>query len=105
MNVTYQFSKIGVFLTKNRLVPVLKELPMTVVSLVEGNCVTGKEACHDRREWNPASLTQKMDMIIKEHPCITGGTGIGEYLPHPFHKAVFICIYHGRLIAVLYRVQ
>ena len=92
MNVTDEFDEIGVFLAENRLIAVLEELTVTVMSLIEDDRVTGEEAGHDRMEGNRARLQEQMGVIAEERPCVTGGVGVGEYLLHSFDKAVLVDI-------------
>jgi len=56
MDIANEFGKISIFLTENRLVPILEELAVTMVPSVEGHCMTGKQAGHDGMEGNRARL-------------------------------------------------
>ena len=41
MNVAYQLRKIAVSITDNRFISVLKQMPMTAMAQIVGDCVPG----------------------------------------------------------------
>ena len=90
MDVTDKFGEIGIFLTDDRLIPILEELAMAVVSPVERYCVAGKETGHDGMERGPACLYEKMGVIPEQGPGVTGSVGVDKDLPYPFNEPVFI---------------
>jgi hypothetical protein len=90
MYVTDKFGQIGIFLAKDRLIPILEELAVSAVSLIERHCVSCEDAGHDRMERNPACLTEQVCVIAEERPRITRGTGVGKHSPHPFNETVFV---------------
>ena len=92
MNVADELRQIGVFLAENRLVAILEELAVAAMPLIEGDRMAGEQAGHDSMEGDRAGLQEQMRVIAEERPCITGGAGVGEYLPHSFDKAVFVDI-------------
>ncbi len=92
VNITNQFDKIGILLAKNRFVPILEELAVTVMSFIKGDGMAGEEAGHDGVERDNAGLEREMGVVAQERPRITGSVGIHEDPLHPFQKAVFIHI-------------
>ena len=92
MNVADQFGEIGIFLTENGLIAILKKLTMAVVPLIEGNRMTREKPGHDPMKGDCAGLEEQMSVIAEECPCIAGGMGVGEYLPHSFDEAIFVDI-------------
>jgi len=49
MDVAHQFQQIGLFLTQNRLISVLKQMAKTVVTAVVGDNITGEKPLDDSR--------------------------------------------------------
>jgi len=47
MNIPDQFQEIGVFLTQNGFIPILKKMPGAAVSFVEITGVSGQQAPHN----------------------------------------------------------
>jgi hypothetical protein len=91
MNVADQFGEIGIFLAENGLIAILKKLTMPTVPPVKGNRMTREKPGHDPMKGDPG-LEQQMSVIGEECPCIAGGMGVGEYLPHSFDEAIFVDI-------------
>ncbi|BDV42290.1 hypothetical protein GURASL_12130 [Geotalea uraniireducens] len=50
MNVPNELQKVGIFLADDRLVPILEEMPASIVSEVEDDGVTGQQPTHKRRK-------------------------------------------------------
>ena len=92
MNVADQFGEIGIFLAENGLIAILKKLTMPTVPPVKGNRMTREKPGHDPMKGDRAGLEQQMSVIGEECPCIAGGMGVGEYLPHSFDEAIFVDI-------------
>ena len=92
VDIADKLGEIGVFLTENRLVAILEELPVTVVLFVEAHGVAGKQTGHDGVKGCPPSLHEEMRVIAEKRPCVAGGMGIGEYLAHPFDEMILVDI-------------
>jgi hypothetical protein len=58
MNVSYQFEKIRLLLTENRLVTVLEKVSMPAMAAIELCCKSGQQFTHDGGNWNAARLEQ-----------------------------------------------
>jgi hypothetical protein len=63
VDVADELGEIGIFLAEDGLVAILKELAVTAVPLIEGNCMAGKQASHDGVERGLAGLEQKMGIL------------------------------------------
>jgi hypothetical protein len=90
--LTIPAREIGIFLAENRLVTILKELTVTVMSPVEGNRMTSKKAGHDGVEGSLACFQDQMNVIAEESPCVTRRVGFGKHLPDSLDKTVFVDI-------------
>jgi hypothetical protein len=68
MNITDQFQQIGVLLTDNRFVTILKQMAAPVVFQIISDGMTRQKAAHKLR--NPQGTTeyQEMDVIIHQGP-------------------------------------
>jgi len=73
MNIANQFPQIGIFLTDNRFVPILKKLAVTFVPAVEADRVSSKESSHQPGKWYPTSAKKKMSMVRHQNPRIASG--------------------------------
>lgn len=47
VDVAHQFKEIFLFVTDDRLVPVLEEMAGAAMPEVEGHCVTGQQSSHE----------------------------------------------------------
>jgi hypothetical protein len=70
VNVPHQFPQIGVLLTQNGFVPVLKQMPMPVVPAIEGLSLTGQQPSHDRGDGHGSAFKQQVEMVGDQRPCI-----------------------------------
>ena len=68
VNVAHQFQKVRFFLAENRLVTILKEMSVTLVTAVEANGVAGQQAPHDGCHRYPAGLKENVAMIWNKCP-------------------------------------
>jgi len=46
VNIAHKFFKVGVFLADNGFIPVLKKLPMTPVTVVKADRISGQKSAH-----------------------------------------------------------
>jgi hypothetical protein len=90
--VAYQLQKIGVFLTKDGFVAVLKKLPMTSVSAVEGYGMPSQEPSHHRGNGIDAGFQAKVEMVGKQCPCIAYGGGFQQNTPKSLQKTFSVTI-------------
>ena len=92
MNITDELGEIGIFLTENGLIAILKKLAVPAVSFVEGHRMTGEKTGHHLMEGNRTGLKEQMSVIGEKRPCIAGGMGVSDCLSHSFDKTVFVNI-------------
>jgi hypothetical protein len=78
MDVTDKFEQVGVSLTKNRFVTVLKEMPMTVMAAIEVSGISTKQPFHDCCNRRGPGLKQQVEMIWDENPCKASGRSFQE---------------------------
>ena len=70
MDVSYEFLEVGFLFADDRLVAVLKELAVTVMTVVEGDGVTGEELPHERYDTRRTASQKKVGVIGHEGPGI-----------------------------------
>ena len=63
MNITNQFHQIGVFLTEDGLVPVIKKVPATSIPAVETHGITGQKLSHNGCNRSISGSKQKMQVL------------------------------------------
>lgn len=63
MNVANKLKKIRSFLTHNRLIPILKEMSRTAMSLIERNGVPSHKAFHEWIDPLRPRPNQKMKVV------------------------------------------
>ena len=79
MNVSYQFLEIGILLTNDGFVPILKQVPVADVAAVEGYGISGQKAAHEYGQPFVAAAKQDMGMIVHQCPgvkAISRGLGL-----------------------------
>jgi len=76
MNVTDKFQEIGILLTENGFITVLKEMTVTIVSSVEGHGISSKDSSHYRRYGYCACTKEEVDMVGDQGPTITACRGL-----------------------------
>ena len=79
MDVANQFKEIGIFLTHNRFIAILKQMPAPFMALVEGDGIAGHEATHDLAQRGCADAQKKMEVIGNKRPSIALGLSLIEY--------------------------
>ena len=65
MNVTEQLPKIDLLITDNRVITVLKEMPMPVMAKVVGHGVACQEAPHEFRKTQGATPQEKVNLLCE----------------------------------------
>jgi len=84
MDIPNQFFEVGILLTNDGFVAILKELAFTVVPPVKGNGISGEQPSHQCRDWMFPCPKKKMGMVREECPGITSCPGLGEEFTEPF---------------------
>ena len=72
MDVSYEFLEVDFLFADDRLVAVLKELAVTVMTVVEGDGVTREELPHERCDTRRTASQKKVGVIGHEGPSIAG---------------------------------
>ena len=63
VNIPHQFPQIGLFLTDNGFVAILKQLTAAAISPVKPNNIAREEASHESGQGLPPGTEKKMGMI------------------------------------------
>jgi hypothetical protein len=63
MNVTEELPKINLLIADDRMISVLKEMPMSMMAKVVGHSVARQEASHEFRKTRRATSQEKVSMI------------------------------------------
>jgi len=86
MDVCDKLLEIGILLTENRFVAVLKKMPVSVMSPIELHRIACQKPTHDRCNRNSSSAKKEMHMIGHQCPCITGRILLLQKTGQPFKK-------------------
>lgn len=81
MNVAHQFEQIGIFLTQDRFVPVLEQVPMAAVAAVETDGMAGQQPQHKAGDRGRTGSQQQMKMVGNQRPSVTEGCGTFNEAP------------------------
>jgi hypothetical protein len=68
MDVANKLTEVGILLTKNGFVAVLKQMPASAVAMVEIYGISGQQAPHDGRNGGQAGFEQQMNMVRHQGP-------------------------------------
>jgi hypothetical protein len=90
MDVAHQLQQVGIFLAKNGLVTVLKQVPASRVFQVEADRATREKPPYDVGNWNKPGAEQKMKMIGHQGPRRTAGLAIPQNTAKPLQKIIAI---------------
>ena len=63
MDVAHQFKQIGIFLTQDRFVPILKQVAMSVVASAEADGMAGQKPTHHGGNGGAAGSQQQMKWL------------------------------------------
>jgi len=80
MDITDQLQEIGFVFANDRFVAILKEMPISPVTAVEGDGITGHETSHGPAQMNIFASEQEMKMVWKQRPRITMDSSRIQYL-------------------------
>ncbi len=78
VNITDKLLQVGVFLTHDGFVLILKKLSAAFVAEVKADGVAGKEPSHYRRKRCGSSSKEEMGVIRDEHSCVTDSFSLGQ---------------------------
>jgi len=92
MNVTNKFPEIYIFLADNGFVTVLEKLAMPLMPAVETDRISGQQPTHKCGQFNITGSKQKMCVVWKQCPGITGNIGFRDKFADPFKKVVPVLI-------------
>jgi hypothetical protein len=65
MNISNELQQMGIFLTKDGLVSILKQLTVSTVPTVETHCMARQETPHHRGQWHKPCAKHQMQVIGK----------------------------------------
>ena len=68
MNVAYQFQKVGVLVTKDRLIPILKEMTVASILPVVPDGIAGQQGAHEAGDPLVAAEQEEMYVIVHQGP-------------------------------------
>ncbi len=88
VDVADELDEVLLFLRQHRLVAILEQLAVAVMSPVEADCLPREEAGHDGVKRDRAGLQQEMRVVAEERPGIAGRARLGENLTHPLDEAI-----------------
>ena len=71
MNIPYQLLKVGVFLTNDGFISILKKMAVAFVAEIKADSVSRKEPSHDGGNGNEPCAKEEMGVVGHEHPCVT----------------------------------
>jgi hypothetical protein len=86
MDVSHQLEEIGILLAENRLVPIMKEVAVPPVPVVEDDGVTREKTSHHGGDGHATRLEKQMDMVRHESPSETGCSGLLKDSPESVDK-------------------
>jgi hypothetical protein len=70
MQIANQFHKVGLFLTHDRLVAILKQVATTPMATVKGARVSGQQGAHSARQRPFSCAREQMEVVRKQGPGI-----------------------------------
>jgi len=73
MDIPDKLHEIKVFLTNNRLKSILEQRPMTPVTSIKTDHISGQQSRHDVRKACGPRANQKVGMIGQKRPGVTRG--------------------------------
>lgn len=86
MNIADQFKQIRIFLTQNRFIRVLKQVPMTAVPAIVADGISGQKPPHDTCQKHFAGPEEQM--IWDQCPSITRRIGLLQDFAQPVNKII-----------------
>lgn len=89
VDIANQFEKVGISFAEKRLIAVLEQVPVTIMTSVELLGITGEQSAHDGGDGGCSCSQKKVDMVGNKSPGMTGSRGLGEDGPETAEK-VFV---------------
>jgi len=86
VDIAHQVFEVGILLTDNRFIAVLKEMSGTFVPAIKTGGVSGQKSCHNRRQRHCTGAKQQVCVFCKEHPCVTDCPGFRKKIAAPSKK-------------------
>lgn len=74
MDVANELLEIGIFLTNNGFVSILKQIPVSSVTMIEADDVSGQQPSHHRRQRHRAGPEEQVGMVREKSPGIASGS-------------------------------
>jgi hypothetical protein len=86
VDVPNQFLEVGLFLTGNGFVTILKKVAVPVVPVVKADYVSCQKPSHQRCQGNQAGPEEKVGMVGQKGPSITGRPSLFQELSQASEK-------------------
>jgi len=100
MNVSYELEEVGVLLTEERFIAVLKQVAMSSVTSIISYSITGQEPPHESGQWRGTSAQQKMHMVGQERKSKATCPSGEEKVSQPCKEVVVILLILEYLLAL-----
>ncbi len=71
VDIAHQFQQVAVFLAKDGLVSILKDMIMAAMAAIELTGLPREDPAHARTNWCGAGAQQKMGVVGHQGPCKT----------------------------------
>jgi hypothetical protein len=86
MNIPDKLLQIGILLAKDRLVTVLKKMPVTRIASVKRHGIPGQELSHHPGDWDSPRSQEKVSVVAKQGPCVARGGAPDQDLAKTIEK-------------------
>jgi len=70
MDISHQFHQIGILLTDNGLIPVLEEMAVAIVPLIESHHIPGQKAPHAKSQRDLPRFAEQVKVVWQKGPGI-----------------------------------
>ena len=90
VDVAHQLLKVCIFLTENRFVSVLKQVPVTPMAAIEVYGITGEQPTHYSGNGCRSGPQQEVDVIFHNSPCIASRFRLFEQISKPIDEVVSV---------------
>ena len=86
MNIAHQLKKIGILLAEDRLVAILKQVPLAIMTQVEADCMACHQSSHDPGKGSSAGSQEQVKVVGQQRPGVTGRARLFENDPQSLQK-------------------
>jgi hypothetical protein len=92
MNVANQLLEVPVFLTNDRVISVLEEMTVPVITQIEPHCISCKQTAHEGREPSRTASQQNVCVVAHYRPRINSGSRFHGQPPQTGNKVLSVSI-------------